>query len=85
MRKMKIIANSETFGGWTTTTSWIFGKREFTNDGTETEMVALGPKSELDAGTTFVFYVHNPDSGKSHQVASLTYSGNPEARPVTEK
>ncbi|MDL0137310.1 hypothetical protein PNP85_13420 [Halobacterium salinarum] len=84
LQKAKLISKSETLG-WTTSTSWILAKASFTNDGTETVKIALGPTSELDAGTTFVFYVHNPDRGKSHQVASLTYSGNPEARPVTEK
>lgn len=69
--------------GWTTTESWVFEKSEFQNDQTETERVVLGKESELESGTEFVLYVEDPEAGKTHELASVTYEGDAEARTPT--
>lgn len=60
-------------GDWETKETWIFAKSEFENDQEETERVVLGAPGDLEAGTTFVLYLNDPEAGESMELGSVTY------------
>ncbi|WP_408958263.1 hypothetical protein [Natrinema sp. 74] len=72
------------YGNWTTSESWMFAKSEFENDQSETEYVVLGSSGDLEAGTEFVLYIKDPETGETTELGSVTYEGDPAVQKPTE-